>query len=96
MSLGLSLLLNPLYTLLGSLPSELVQAIKRTGKRGNKTFYPTDLKRLTILLECTHDRTGKTLFVIVNDGNLEKGLSEMTRLVLLEDFSSTIRLLAAA
>jgi len=64
----------PIYNLMGDLPSELFTAIKKMGKRGNGTYYPTDLKRVNVILETISDLTGQHYEVLVTNGDLQSGI----------------------
>lgn len=89
---GLCLLLHPLFCVTALLPdwhrnrivSVLQGALKRVGKRGNGTYYPTDLKRINIWLNCIHE-DGTMFNTFVNDGNLEAGLERLREAILARD-----------
>lgn len=84
MSSTLQKMLSPLTTLMG-VPANLASAIRKTGKRGNGTYYPNDLARNSIRLECLHDVTGRVLFADVVNGDFSSAISHLSNLVQWED-----------
>lgn len=79
LSKTLSEMLNPLVHAMGTLPVSLLFALKRTGKRGNKSHYPTDLRRINLILETTHDVTGRLFSVQVYNGDVQDAIERLQR-----------------
>lgn len=86
LSQTVSRMLAPLVETLGEAPVALLAAIKREGKRGNGTHYPTDLKRCKVILETLHDVTGRALSVTVEGGDYAKAIARLARFVEDEDY----------
>lgn len=80
-------MLMPLLEYFGNLPVDLAIAIHRTSKRGlNKTKYPNDLARCNVILETTHDVTGKVFSVMVERGNMQEAIEKLRTLFREEDY----------
>ena len=85
LSKTLQAMLSPLTSLIG-LPDSLAMAIKKCGKRGNKSHYPSDLTRNKVILESVHDVTGKVFSVMVIAGNFAQAIQDLSAMVQAEDY----------
>ena len=77
-------MLAPLSQYIGEIPFNLLNAIRKTGKRGDGTYYPGDLARVELQLETISDLTGHAYVYAVIDGNVERGM-EWLRSRLMEE-----------
>lgn len=74
---GLMLLLSPLLAILPS-PRALVLAMLKAGKRGKQgTLYPTDLRRINLVLDVTSELTGKLYEATVLNGDVESAIASL-------------------
>lgn len=82
---GLKMMLEPLTSSFG-IPVNLVHAMRKAGKRGEKaTLYPTDLRKVKVIFETIHDITGNLFVVEVFDGNIEMAMNRLALCVKQED-----------
>lgn len=85
LSHGLNLALQPLFNFV-PVPVPLFQAIRKVGKRGNKTYYPNDLRRIKVVLEVWHDVTNKLFSVEVVNNNFASAIEHLAQYVKEEDY----------
>ena len=78
-------MLSPLVEAIGTLPLELLLAVKRAGKRGSKSHYPGDLRRVNLILETVHDVTGRVFEVAVANGDVAGAMNRLQSLWNKED-----------
>lgn len=86
LSKTLSRMLSPIAEAVGTLPIELLVALKRAGKRGNKSHYPTDLRRVNLILETCHDVTGRMFEVVVENDDVAGAMARLQNLWNEEDY----------
>ncbi len=85
LSHGLKMMLEPLTNVFG-LPDSLSHAMRKAGKRGhNATLYPTDLRKVSLIIETIHDVTGKLFSVEVIDGNIQNAMMMLSNWIKEED-----------
>lgn len=86
LSHGLKMMLEPLTNVFG-LPDSLSHAMRKAGKRGhNATLYPTDLRKVNVILETIHDVSGKVFSVEVIEGNIESAMLHLKQWIKEEDY----------
>jgi len=86
LSNGLRQLLSPILPLLDEQQDyALGHALRKVGKRGNGTYYPNDVKRIDVVLECVHDVTGRVFEETVENGDFEEAIDNLKWNVILED-----------
>jgi hypothetical protein len=73
-------MLSPLREAIGTIPINLLLAIKKAGKRGKRAHYPTDLRRVSLILETCHDVTGRILEVTVANGDVAGAMARLQNL----------------
>ncbi len=84
-------MVSPLLDAMGVIPVQLLLAIKRSGKRGAKAHYPTDLRRVNLILEVCHDVTGRMIETTVENGDIAKAIERLRQLWTEEDFICTLQ-----
>lgn len=91
LSHGLKMMLTPIADYINV---NLCDAIRKVGKRGkNGTYYPTDLKRVNLILETTSEVTGKHFEIVVKDGNIQRALDVLSIMLCHERFFQTMEAL---
>lgn len=60
--------------------------LRKVGKRGNGTYYPTDLKRTSMVLESIHDVTGLVMEAMVINGDFNSAIRDLQFQVANEDY----------
>ena len=84
-SYGLRNILNPL---LGYITKQFILALIASGKRGRKgTYYPNDLKRVSLILETVSDVTGRHYEIAVENGNVQAAMAQLGAWLQWEEFA---------
>lgn len=73
-------------SLVDSIGNTIEKQLRKVGKRGNGTYYPTDLKRMPMILESIHDVTGLLMESIVVDGDIDSAIQDLQCQVANEDY----------
>lgn len=84
LSSGLQELMNPLLALVPE-PVSLFNAIRKTGKRGDKAHIPSDLRRVNLILDVIHDVSGKVFETQVINGDIQGAINRLANMVKDED-----------
>jgi hypothetical protein len=84
-SYSLTSMIMPLFNVFGHIPETLVKAIRNAGKRGNRTYYPTDLRRVTVILDTISDITGQHFEITVPGDQIETGIAWLRARLLEEE-----------